>query len=113
MTLLVTEYMVFGEVSQVTCTKFGLQEGCCCVFRVVVVVLVSLATRRVFCLRWGLRQRIERVSTRVLISLGATTAVEDVDGSIAKVEEEEVSPSTARLIQISLDSPRTCNFILK
>lgn len=85
MTLLVTEYMVFGEVSQVTCTK-GLQEGCCCVFRVVVVVLVSLATRRVFCLRWGLRQRIERVSTRVLISLGATTAVEDVDGSIAKVE---------------------------
>lgn len=96
MTLLVTEYMVFGEVSQVTCTK-GLQEGCCCVFRVVVVVLVSLATRRVFCLRWGLRQRIERVSTRVLISLGATTAVEDVDGSIAKVEEEEVRDNSQAL----------------
>lgn len=66
-------------------------------FRVVVVVLVSLATRRVFCLRWGLRQRIERVSTRVLISLGATTAVEDVDGSIAKVEEEEVRDNSQAL----------------
>lgn len=84
-------------------------------FRVVVVVLVSLATRRVFCLRWGLRQRIERVSTRVLISLGATTAVEDVDGSIAKVEVEE-GETTVTLhdkFKSRQVSPRTCNFILK